>query len=80
MSLDVIGCHMREIGEFVMEFFKKYVGIISLTSSLVLLGLLWLSVATDSTNVRLITTGYMFAYLMFGQWLKKLRQSDDKTK
>ncbi|MCW0952860.1 hypothetical protein OIT44_02095 [Weissella ceti] len=59
-----------------MTTIKKYAGIISLTSSLILLGLLWLSVAMDDTNVRLITTGYMIVYLMFGKWLKKQRQEE----
>lgn len=57
-----------------MTFLKKYVGIISLTSSLILLVLLWLCVAMDSTNIRLITTAYMLFYLMFGKWLKKVRE------
>lgn len=61
-----------------MSFVKKYVGIISLTSSLILLGLLWLSIAMDSTNLRLITTAYMLFYLMFGKWLKKLRQENEQ--
>lgn len=63
-----------------MDFLKKYAGVISLTSSFILLGLLWLSVATDSINVRLATTAYMLVYLMFGKWLKTLRQTDDVNK
>lgn len=59
-----------------MEFIKRYAGVISLTSSLILLGLLWLSVATDSGNVRLGTTAYMILYLLFGKWLKKQRELD----
>lgn len=61
-----------------MSFVKKYVGIISLTSSLILLGLLWLSIAMDNNNLRLITTAYMLFYLMFGKWLKKLRQENEQ--
>lgn len=56
---------------------KKYTGVISLVSSLILLGLLWLSVAMDDNNIRLVTTGYIIFYLLFGKWLKKQREEDE---
>lgn len=59
-----------------MDLIKKYHAYISLISSFILIGLLWLSVAMDSSVLRLITTVYIIIYLLMGKWFKKMKTND----